>query len=92
VSPVPARHGIAESLFSSIYAADQGDLWASWVDRVRSVDQAHTGSKQQKWACLGGSPHLKLAERLMATTELHFDRELRRLDPEDAAAWRAWLT
>jgi hypothetical protein len=28
----------------------------------------------------------------MAATTVHFDRELRRLDPEDAAAWRAWLT
>jgi hypothetical protein len=25
-------------------------------------------------------------------TEVHFDRELRRLEPDDAAAWRAWLT
>lgn len=28
----------------------------------------------------------------MTTQTVHFDRELRRLDPEDAAAWRAWLT
>jgi hypothetical protein len=26
------------------------------------------------------------------TTTIFFDRELRRLDPVDAAAWRAWLT
>lgn len=29
---------------------------------------------------------------VMTTLTVHFDRELRRLDPEDAAAWRAWLT
>jgi hypothetical protein len=28
----------------------------------------------------------------MAATTVHFDRELRRLDPDDAAAWRARLT
>jgi hypothetical protein len=28
----------------------------------------------------------------VATLTVNFDRELRRLNPEDAAAWRAWLT
>ena len=28
----------------------------------------------------------------MPKTTVHFDRELRHLDPDDAAAWRVWLT
>jgi hypothetical protein len=28
----------------------------------------------------------------MTTTSVHFDRKLRRLDAEDAAAWSVWLT
>jgi hypothetical protein len=27
----------------------------------------------------------------MTTLTVHFDRELRRLDPDDAEAWRVWL-
>jgi hypothetical protein len=27
----------------------------------------------------------------MAAREVHFDRELRRLNPDDAQEWRAWL-